>query len=84
MVEIPKDIELDTEELRWGKTDGWKPVLPRGRYIVKRAIGSEVLLADADWTAKGHLTLRSAKHGYVVRGRGVAALLTRFLRLNQL
>ena len=80
LVEIPKDLNLDTEELRWGKSDGWKPVLPHGRYIVERAIRSEVRLADADWMPSGHVTLHSAKHAYVVRGRGVAVLLAKFCR----
>ena len=75
LVEVPKDIELDNTELLWGQPAGWKPFLRHGRYIVWSVSPAEVRLSDADWDRNGRVIHNSAKHGNIVRGRGVAVLL---------
>ena len=77
-IEVPSDFECDTIELRWGKESGWRPYLHSGRFLVHVVHDSELRLSDADWDETGRITFNSAKHGHIVRGRGIAALMARF------
>lgn len=78
-IEIPSDFEVDNTEFLWDRLRGWRPFLRRGRYTVAiMPHRSEIWLVEADWDTSGRVIFRGAKHKYIVRGRGISALMAKF------
>ena len=68
------DKRIQNRELRWDNAIDMLDTLHKGQYVVARAGGAHVTLADANYTPSGRIISLSTKHGHIISKKDLKRL----------